>query len=182
MPLPLLSTPSHGETVIVVRVQQEQCCEDRRSPAWVVDEKPARKLGRGQLVLLTNNSGRTGPGLLTAITDLRQHWVTWSVSGGPHRVWIRIPIPWTSMTGVEAVAHAKHFCTLPSSPAPHPSATPTRSDETDPYPYDQHLDDEEHTRLTARLEAITQKKWEWKPEQERKRRRVAPADAVDTPN
>lgn len=138
---------------------------------WVVDEAPARCLGHGQLISMKKESGQTGPGILSATTDLRQHWITWSVSGGPERVQICVPIPWAALTGVEAVAHAKHFHTLPASPAPHAAAPPlmTANNTTD-YPYAQSLNEDERRRLEGRLESITKKCWRWRPEGERRRR------------
>ena len=178
-PLPQLSIASHGETVIMVMVQDAPVAEGRGQTVWVVDEEPARRLGNGQLIQMANKSGHTGPGLLTAITGLHRHWITWSISGGPEKAQIRIPVPWTAMTGVEAIAHAKHFRSLPAIPAPHRQAPPPTSSGDETYPYHRDLDKEEQRRLEERLEAITKRKWEWKPEAERKRRRTAPIETVN---
>ncbi|EPS97915.1 hypothetical protein FOMPIDRAFT_1051982 [Fomitopsis schrenkii] len=170
-PLPPLLLPDNGEPIITVQVRNDPATDEGRVPIWVADEQPARKLGHGQLISLKNESGNTGPGLLTAITDLRQHWVTWTVSGGPTQCWLRVPIPWSALTGVEAVAHAKHFQALPHTPPPHRLAPPNPSaDVNHPYPYQHALEAEELNRLEARLESITRKKWEWKPVGERRRR------------
>ena len=120
---------------------------------------------------MANKSGCTGPGLLTAIVELRQHWVTWAVSGGPTKCHLRIPVSWTAMTGVEAIAHVKHYQKLPATPAPHPLAVPTTHDDNfKACPYTHSLTEEERDRLATRLDEITSRKWEWRPEGERRRR------------
>ena len=140
---------------------------------WVVDEAPVRRLGHGQLISLQNDDGQTGPGILTAITDLRRHWITWSVAGGPGKTLIRVPVPWTAMTGVEAIAHVKHYQALPASPPPHGAAPPPPIpfDDEQSCPYTHDLDEYERSRLESRLHDITKRKWEWRPEERRTRRR-----------
>ncbi|EPS94922.1 hypothetical protein FOMPIDRAFT_1054682 [Fomitopsis schrenkii] len=198
-PLPTLTLPDNGEPVIAVRVRDEIAKSEGRIPVWVADEQPARRLGHGQLISLENDGGKTGLGLLTSITDLRQHWVTWTVTsgpmtpcgqaaqsdptgpsepvalggtppGGPTQCRLRVPIPWTSMTGIEAVAHAKHYHALPPSPPPHHRAQPPSSPENNTYPYHHTLDPSERRGLETRLEGITRRRWEWRPVEERRRR------------
>lgn len=180
--LPCLSTPSNGEPVVAVRVQREPSIDDKKTLVWVADEEPARRLGRGQLISMQNEHGTTGPGLLTAITDLRQHWVTWTVNGGPETCRIRVPIPWTSMTGVEAIAHVRHFHSLPQSPPCHDKARPKAITNNNEYPYDNNLDENERQRLESRLDEITKRTGEWKSGEQRKRRRIArKADEITEP-
>ena len=169
--LPTLTTPNNGEAVIAVTVKELPLKGEGGAKTWVVDEAPSRRLGNGQLVSLKNSQGETGPGLLSAITDLRQHWITWSVSGGPEKVRVQIPIPWADMTGVGAMAHAKLFNTLPPHPAPHQDATPDTSIAEGQYPYAYDIGEKEQSELEERLDGITKRKWEWRPERERKRRR-----------
>lgn len=173
-PKPTLSHPTNGETVVTVKVLDAPEPGEKRSWVWVVDEAPSRRLGYGQLIIIQNTNGSSGPGLLTTITDLRQHWVTWTVSGGPAQCRIRVPVPWTSMSGIEAVAHARHYPTLPKVPPPHRDAHPppprqTKTTPLSPYSYD--LNDIERTDMASRLDAITERKWTWRPEGERGQRR-----------
>lgn len=170
-PLPILSIPHNGETVIAVTVLDDPITGKKGVQEWVADEPPSRRLGQGQLVMMKNTSGVSGPGLLTAVTDLRRHWVTWAVSGGPGQCRLSVPIPWSAMTGVEAIAHAKHYQSLPELPVPHHRTldilnvtSPNKS------PYDLALNPEEIASLESRLDEITQRQWEWRPESERKRR------------
>ena len=169
--LPTLTMPSNGEPVIAVTVKDLPLKGEGGTKIWAVDEAPSRRLGSGQLISLKNSQGETGPGLLSAITDLRQHWVTWSISGGPEKARVQIPIPWSDMTGVGAVAHAKMFKALPAQPAPHKDATPSPPKPDGQYPYASNVGETERPDLEKRLEGITKRKWEWRPEGERKRRR-----------
>ena len=137
----------------------------------MVDKAPSRKLGEGQLISLRNSRGETGPGLLSSVTDLRQHWITWSISGGPETARVQVPIKWTDMTGVRAVAHAKHFRALPALPSPHKDTKPNATTADEDYPYTTNIPDSEQKNLEDRLSEITKRKWEWGPEGERKRRK-----------
>ncbi|EPT01619.1 hypothetical protein FOMPIDRAFT_1048514 [Fomitopsis schrenkii] len=161
--LPTLSLPHNDETVVVVKVLDEPKARTGGILEWMVDEPPARRLGRGQLISLKNTSGETGPGLLTAVTDLHRHWITWTISGGPTQYRLSIPVPWTAMTGVEAVAHTKHYHLLPDLPPPHSlTINPNHPLEGLSSPYDTSLSREETENLESRLQSITQKCWEWR--------------------
>lgn len=170
--LPTLTTPSHGESVIPVTVQDLPVKGAGGVRTWVVVEAPRRRVGNGHLIALKNSHGQTGPGLLTSVTELRQHWITWKISGGPEQSQIQIPIPWSDMTGIEAVAHARHFHTLPPIPAPHPNAKPPQQTNDNQYPYETSLENTTKETLESRLDEITKRKWEWRPEKEQKRRRL----------
>lgn len=175
-PTPILSHPTNGEAVVPVKVLATPEKGKKRVWVWVVDEAPRRRLGYGQLIDIQSANGSSGPGLLSTITDLRQHWVTWTVSGGPEPCYIRVPVPWTSMNGVEAIAHARLYPTLPSDPPPHrdaqPPPAPSTSVDTPPLsPYDYDPNETERARLEDRLHAITEPKWTWRPEEERGQRR-----------
>ena len=173
--LPVLTIPNDGEEVIAVTVKEQPLKGAGGAKVWVADEAPSRRLGGGQLISLRNSSGATGPGLLTAITDLRQHWITWSVSGSQETVRVQVPVPWTDMTGVGAIAHARHFSALPALPSPHKDATPNATTTDGSYPYESNIPENEKQQLEDRLNGITKRKWEWGPEEERKRRRRRPS-------
>ncbi|EPS97600.1 hypothetical protein FOMPIDRAFT_82354 [Fomitopsis schrenkii] len=181
-PLPTLSLPHNNETVITVKVLDEPTARTKGILEWMTDEPPARRLGNGQLISMRNSSGETGPGLLSAVADLRKHWITWTVSGGPARCHLSVPIPWAAMTGVEAVAHTRHYRSLPDLPAPHRHTLniPHILDATQlESPYDTALDRSELDNLESRLQSITQKRWEWRPEGERVRRKRPDGKAPD---
>lgn len=198
--LPTLTHPDNGETVVAVKVLAQPVAGEKGCWVWVVEEPPSRRLGYGQLVSIQSSNGESGPGLLTSITDLRQHWITWEVAGGPadrteeepadgskanptkSRTKIRIPTPWTSLSGVEAVAHARHYHALPQSPAPHHNAQPPpRNANEQQSPYDYDLREDEKKSLESRLDTITRKKWQWKPEGERRRRNKPERKPAESP-
>ncbi|EPS95246.1 hypothetical protein FOMPIDRAFT_1054321 [Fomitopsis schrenkii] len=170
--LPTLSLPHNGETVIAVTVLENPIAKGRGELEWVVNEPPSRRLGHGQLISIKNTSRESGPGLLTSVTDLSRHWVTWAVSGGPAQYRLRVPVPWAAMTGVEAIAHDNHFRSLPDRPPPHQLTMHIPNIlATDASPYDLALSPGDLANLETRLNGITQRRWEWRPENERKRRR-----------
>ncbi|EPS95044.1 hypothetical protein FOMPIDRAFT_117309 [Fomitopsis schrenkii] len=154
--LPPLSLGDMGEPVIVLAVRKHPELGHGRSLTWIVDERPNRRVGYGHLVSLRTQSGSTGTGMLEAITSLSRYWVTWTVSDDRNRCAVRIPISWSELTGIAAVAHAKHYDTLPRLPPPHtadPVARLTPQHTT--YPYDSNLTTEERVLLNTKLRSIT---------------------------
>ena len=161
--LPALDLPDSGEPVIVLTVLAHPELGYGRSLTWIVDKQPSRRIGYGQLVSLrTSSSGSSGTGMLTSVTDLRRHWITWTVASGAIKCRVRVPISWSVMHGVEAIAHAKHYHILPSTPPPHRDDPVARiPSHSTSYPYQHDITPEEQQHLSEKLEGITRKKWHW---------------------
>lgn len=156
-PLPqLLLLHNDEHQAVNVVVLPIPTIEQGRGLTWIVDKRPQKQVGTGQLITLSTGGRTTGVGRLASVTDLRQHWITWSVSGARNELRIRVPIPWANLTGVESVAHAKHYKSLPSIPLPHPdfAKNPAIAQATES-PYEFELDERSAAKLSRHLDRIT---------------------------
>lgn len=159
--LPTLNIPDVGEPIIRFNVLPYPSTDQSRLLTWTVDERPSRKVRFGQLVSMWTPRSRSGTGMLTAITDLRRYWVTWTVSCDTAKCKIRIPISWTVLPKLEATAHEKHYLALPNTPQPHHSDPILETSFTTTYPYQHEVTPEEKKTLEGKLETITRRKWQW---------------------
>ncbi|EPS93441.1 hypothetical protein FOMPIDRAFT_1055960 [Fomitopsis schrenkii] len=160
--LPPLELPDVGETIIPLHVLPLPTADQGALLIWTVDERPSRKVRYGQLVSMRTPESHTGIGMLTAVSELRRYWITWTVSSDSARCKICIPTSWTVLSGVEAVAHEKHYITLPSSPPPHREDPIWRLPSfVIPYPYKTDTTPDEKELMHKKLEAITMRKWQW---------------------
>ena len=153
-PLPRLKFPNDGERVIAVKVLLRPFVGRAGYTTWVVDERPARRVGHGQLVELYTHHARSGIGMLSAITDLTRHWVTWTIVGSQTKCSLRVPVPWAVMSGIEGVAHVKHYKSLPALPPPHRAVAPG-IDDGESNPYSLALTEDELQLSEDRLDGIT---------------------------
>lgn len=160
-PLPKLLLQNDDEEVEVVNiaVQPRPAIGEGRGLTWVAEERPTTQIGTGQLITLSTEGRTTGIGRLATVTDLRQHWVTWTITGGRRQCSLRAPIPWAQLTEIESYAHTQHYKLLPKTPIPHHdySHDPTLllSEES---PYDFDLDEETARGMTKRIARITGEK------------------------
>ncbi|KAH9842028.1 uncharacterized protein C8Q71DRAFT_357010 [Rhodofomes roseus] len=90
-------------------------------PIWVATERPAVQIGSGQLITLNSDGRKSGVGRLTVVTDLRRHWITWAIEGGPTRCNLRLPIPWARLSADEAERHTTGYHKLNAIPPPQSS-------------------------------------------------------------
>ena len=123
-PLPRPLPPLHASTtsgdVKLGRVKVLDCpkVNGKGEQTWTVDEEPVSNLQCGTLVILFNNAHESGIGRLSAIVDLRRHWITFTIAGAPFPVFLRVPAPWTRLEGLAAFSYSAHFNSLPFIPGP----------------------------------------------------------------
>ena len=161
--LPPLHMPDFGEPVITLHVRHIPVTDRSNLLTWVVEQRPRRRIGYGQLVSLRTPDGQSGIGLIASATDLRRHWITWHITSDEATCKVQIPIPWSDLSGIEAAAHIKHYRHLPALPPPHKDDASARNctPATTTYPYDTKIPPHERKALYERLETITKKRWQW---------------------
>lgn len=87
---------------------------------WTVDAPPGRRLTKGTQVVLTAADAEVARGRLSIITDLRRHWVTFKISGGNgDGTYVRTPIVWAHLEGLERHTHANLYSELSPISEPH---------------------------------------------------------------
>ncbi|KAH9841159.1 uncharacterized protein C8Q71DRAFT_855004 [Rhodofomes roseus] len=123
---------------------------------WTADVEPPAPLKKGSLITLITDSGSSGTGLLSAICELRRHWVTFSISGATPPCNLRVPVPWTRLDGLEGFTHQNHYQSLSDFPPPHhalrhahPKVGPHE------YPYARNANEDEIDEFKNRLARIT---------------------------
>lgn len=109
-----------------------------KGTTWTVDEKPDKPVRRGAYVTFRTPTERTaGLGRISAVTDLRRHWVTFAITGATLPCNIRLPISWAKLDDLERYTHRKYYFDLPPDPRPHESLRDDpRLEAADIYPYD----------------------------------------------
>ena len=140
IPLPDFRSLARADVADVVeaRVLPRPRFGNRKGTTWTVDEKPDRPVRRGGYVTLRTPTERTaGVGRISAVTDLRRHWVTFAITGATLPCNIRIPISWAALDGLERYTHRKYYFNLPPEPRPHESLrNDSRLEAGNMYPYD----------------------------------------------
>ncbi|EPT02321.1 hypothetical protein FOMPIDRAFT_1048017 [Fomitopsis schrenkii] len=129
--------------------------EEADGLTWIVRKRPEEQLRTGQWVRLCTEEQVSGTGKIGHITALKRHWITLTITGATHRIYLRAPTAWVALGDLEAVTHTKHYFALPSYPRPHPLfRTPLVEDaQTNPYEFD--LADPNVTRIESRIRRIT---------------------------
>lgn len=158
VPLPILpQLPAHAPTTTIC-VEPIPTMEETDGLTWVVQERPQTPVGKGQTIHLRTETQMSGAGRIGHVTALRHHWITLSILGASHKVYLRVPTAWVTLEGLEAITHTKHYLTLSPSPRPPISLrSPIIEDpHTNPYEFD--LDDEEVPGLESRIRKITRQK------------------------
>ena len=107
-------TPKLGR----IKVLDHPRVNGKGQQTWTVDEEPVSTLQCNSLVILYNSSYESGIGRLSAIVDLRRHWVTFTVAGAQYPAFLRVPAPWTTLEGLAAFSYSAHFNSLPFLPGP----------------------------------------------------------------
>ncbi|KAI0726796.1 hypothetical protein C8Q72DRAFT_493684 [Fomitopsis betulina] len=159
IPLPIFSRAAedtHTEP-ITVRVLKRPRFGRERGTTWTVDEEPSSRLRRGALITMATPTQQSGTGKLSTVTDLRRHWVTFTISGATQPSHIRVPVAWASLDQLEGYTHARRYFDLPALPEPHESFRhlPGYNDETvNPYVADGKWGVNE-AELEARVTKIT---------------------------
>ncbi|KAH9829843.1 uncharacterized protein C8Q71DRAFT_727844 [Rhodofomes roseus] len=159
-PLPSLSIAPEGLPVTAVKVLPYPAIRHERGPTWIADERPTAQLQKGSRITILTDAQTSGIGRLSVITDLRRHWVTFSIIGASHQCNLRVPIPWAILDGLESFTHQKHYFSLADDPPPHRSFIDIpsfRSKEENPYEFD--IDEEDIPAFSKRLASIANKYW-----------------------
>ncbi|KAH9838267.1 uncharacterized protein C8Q71DRAFT_856231 [Rhodofomes roseus] len=157
-PLPPFSLPPTNETTIDVRILPLPIVGKGigRGLTWTLDKRPAEQLRKGMSVRFCTDVQMSGLGRLSAIADLRRHWVTFLVSGADQPCNLRVPIPWASLGDLEGYTHQHHYFNLAKLPPPHPSFAQRpafQNEDENPYEFD--IEDEEIPSLSNRIANIT---------------------------
>ncbi|KAH9913052.1 uncharacterized protein B0H18DRAFT_960623 [Fomitopsis serialis] len=156
IPLPSLHITNDNDAAEVVRVRvQQRPVWGGRGYTWIVDQHPTQQLGRGTLISIQNESGQSGTGRLSSASDLRRHWITFTVAGASPPCNLRVPIPWATLGTLESYTHTTHYATLADLPPPHSSFlnNPAFSEATD-NPYEFELWDVDTETLEKRISLI----------------------------
>ncbi|KAH9839018.1 uncharacterized protein C8Q71DRAFT_722058 [Rhodofomes roseus] len=159
-PLPPLSIPPEDLPVVDVKVLPYPTTRYERGPTWIADERPTAQLHKGSRITLRTDAQSSGIGRLSAISDLRRHWVTFSIIGAQQQCNLRVPIPWVILDGLESFTHQEHYLSLPNDPPPHRSFIDIpafRNNEDNPYEFD--VNDEDIPAFSKRLANIANKYW-----------------------
>ncbi|TFY55162.1 hypothetical protein EVJ58_g8418, partial [Rhodofomes roseus] len=93
---------------------------------------------------MSTDSENTGTGRLSATSDLRRHWITFTIIGATLPCNLRVPIPWAHLEELESFTHQRNYFALNKSPPPHESfkhIPPFQDDDTNPYEFDITWDD-----------------------------------------
>ncbi|KAH9838425.1 uncharacterized protein C8Q71DRAFT_722610 [Rhodofomes roseus] len=155
-PLPSLSIEDTGEPVISIHVQPHAEIGNSRGLTWTMNERPAEQLQKGRLITMSAGGEVTGIGRLSAVMDLRRHWVTFAVSGANLPCDIRVPIPWAILEGLESFTHQYHYFGLNNNPPPHTSFRDIPAfHDTNYNPYEFDIEDEDIASYTRRIADIT---------------------------
>ncbi|TFY56882.1 hypothetical protein EVJ58_g7372 [Rhodofomes roseus] len=120
-PLPSLSLPPEGLPTMTVKVLPYPITRNECGPTWVANERPMAQIQKGSRITICTDAQSSGIGCLSAITDLRRHWVTFAIVGAQHPCNLRVPIPWAVLDGLESFTHQKHYFDLAKEPPPHRS-------------------------------------------------------------
>lgn len=161
IPLPDFRSLSRADVVDVVEARVLPCPRfgNRKGTTWTVDEKPDRPVRRGGYVTLRTPTEQTaGVGRISAVTDLRRHWVTFAITGATLPCNIRLPISWAVLDDLERYTHRKYYFDLPPDPRPHESLRDDpRFEAEDIYPYadGQPREDGDASEMEQRVARIT---------------------------
>lgn len=160
--LPQFDIPDYGEPIILLHTLSTPVAAKGPILTWMVDEKPARRIRYGLLVSIRTKQGDSGTGLVSAVVEMRRHWITWMVSSGAAKCHVQIPVPWCSLSAIEVVAHEKHYRDLFRTPRAHRD-DPARAlpSVSTLYPYKHHITPEERGLLEERLARITRRHHQW---------------------
>ncbi|KAH9926013.1 uncharacterized protein B0H18DRAFT_954902 [Fomitopsis serialis] len=111
---------------------------------WTVKKRPLSQIEAGQPVVLITGGSRSGTGLIEAVSELRRHWITWSLAGSPGIYGIRAPTSWSRLAGRDRTIHTTLYHLLPPLPPPHLSLTSNMLiRESNESPYEFESDEEE---------------------------------------
>ncbi|TFY52422.1 hypothetical protein EVJ58_g10030 [Rhodofomes roseus] len=155
-PLPTLSIADTGEPVIATSVLPHAEIGNSRGLTWTVNERPAAQLQKGRLITMSTGGEVTGIGRLSAVMDLRRHWVTFAVTGANLPCDIRVPIPWAILEGLESFTHQHHYFSLNNTPPPHASFRDIPAFHDIHYnPYEFDLEEKDIASYTRRIATIT---------------------------
>lgn len=126
-PLPNLHTTTNDIHVRLIRVKvlNRPRLQTREGTTWTVDEEPASPIHVGGLVILYNDNGESGIGRVSSATDLRQHWVTFTLAGAENPTYLRSPTVWARLDDLVAYTYTTLFHTL--LPYPEPPAAARRA-------------------------------------------------------
>ncbi|KAH9839783.1 uncharacterized protein C8Q71DRAFT_855094 [Rhodofomes roseus] len=155
-PLPSLPLPPALETAVSVTVLPLPTVGNGRGLTWTVDDRPAEQLQKGKRITMRTDTQTSGIGRLSAISDLRRHWVTFTVAGATQPFNLRVPIPWASLEDLESYTHQHHYFDLPNLPPPHrfyADRPAFLDDKENPYEFD--INEDDIPSLTNRLDSIT---------------------------
>ncbi|KAH9832458.1 uncharacterized protein C8Q71DRAFT_860855 [Rhodofomes roseus] len=158
IPLPKFSELDNlpASTITQVKIAPKPIFGGGRGLTWVADERPASQLKKGSLISLSTASETSGIGKLSAISDLRRHWVTFTVTGADLPCNLRVPIPWSSLDDLESFTHQRNYFDLNNSPPPHTSfhhIPAFNNEEENPYEFE--ITDNEIDSLEDRIAQIT---------------------------
>ncbi|KAH9829017.1 uncharacterized protein C8Q71DRAFT_863575 [Rhodofomes roseus] len=159
-PLPTLYTPPEGLPIIPVKVLPYPTIRGKHGPTWIADERPTVQLQKGSRITIFTDAQTSGTGRLSVITDLRRHWVTFSIVGAPQPCNLRVPIPWAILDSLESFTHQEHYFNLPNDPSPHRSfANIPAFRNLNENPYEFEVDEDDVPTLARRIANIANNYW-----------------------
>ena len=102
-----------------VQVLDHPRVDKRGGQTWTIDEEPTSALSLDDLIIFYTPTHESGIGRISAITDLRQHWVTFTIAGASPPTKLRIPVAWANLDDLAAFTYKNLFHSLPALPGPH---------------------------------------------------------------
>lgn len=135
LPYPI---PPRDRNTTLVRVLPRPRRSRGGNITWTTDVQPESRLKKDIAVTLIAENAEVAHGRLSIITDLRRHWVTFKLTGAPtDRVYVRTPVTWSQLDGLERYTHMTRYTELNPNPEPHPSYRdlPNFRNDRDTNPY-----------------------------------------------
>ena len=119
-PLPILNATTNDPKARLVRIKvlDRPRMSKNEGTTWTTEEEPVAGLRIGMLVILHTSINESGIGRISAVSDLRQHWVTFTLAGAKNPTHLRTPVIWTILEDLAAFAHSTYFQSLPALPGP----------------------------------------------------------------
>ena len=117
-PLPNLNATTHDLHAILLRIKvlNRPWLHQGKGLTWTVDEEPASRIQVGTLVILYTEAEESGIGRVSSVTDLRQHWVTFTLAGAEDPTHLRVPVVWAKLEDLAAYTFTNYFHALPPYP------------------------------------------------------------------
>ena len=117
-PLPNLNATTHAPHAKLLRIKvlTRPRLHRGKGLTWTVDEEPASRIQVGTLVILYTETEESGIGRVSSVTDLRQHWVTFTLAGAENPTHLRVPAVWSKLEDLAAYTFTNYFHALPPYP------------------------------------------------------------------